>query len=1733
MNDLHLWRLLRGRHLDPGEIIPRLADLATLPLAERMPFLGLLSAPLADPDPKLRAAALSPLSGARGRLALQKLVAALADPEEQVRLAAVDALRESVKDQGPRWAHALFHPEPSVRLAAIAADKPFPAPFLYKLFLLADPHCRGAVERQLAEATLEVDALPLLFDYLRRAMVSMPVARRLTAKLAWVDWQVYLADHLPRSTDMTSSLRDALQADWPEKLREHYNADRLDDVLHLFWEPDAPADGGECRAAFFDKLFAACMGEALFFWQWIAFTLLGIAAQRGTWAEPAAVLCATLEPGLLTCPWVPRDVRYAAVAGLYRAGERCMKRPPEEVRLILGDDLCWAGETGGARRLDLWAVGGVLRLLQANPYQYLIEWVGLDAVLAACREDLERAVPFLALPDGSARGRRYLIRELCFQQGGPRGRVLALLARAVASDALDFLDPLDPVNACHVLEQLLQLEAEPDESAKHEGRTPRRGFSENKTRCLARILARKLAAGQVPGFLRLWLGRPNPEDSALGQAILGRIAHEHDARGLLPAVCALETPLLRAFLTAAAVCPGFPYDQEVRLAELLAGHVEADVRAWTERRLGIHHALRARHAGAQVDVLAEALAAFLAERSPKEAATLLQSNGAHPGPRRGLVDLLRRHPDPVEPNLAVCQSLLASHDPADEVAEQFARFASADPEFVKRLDEEMVTHWRGEMRLPLLGHAWLYRWDAHAAAFAAAINGEKAEGVPTGGIGLAALLRWARWLPAVLKERVWEAGLRVLEIWRWQEPARWAAAWDRALGEALADALPTTRGIAAAHLIMASRENGGPEVQAVLADLRPQLVARMPDLSEAIRDVFKPWIDATGLPATAPAADAGTLTGVTADQIRTSEDLDFLADCAYRLDDVLSPLAGACLVSHGEPGLQRLAEVLGRVPPPTWLELLAYTITDWPEGPALESVCRLVRDGAAVPRARFRLGQALHQRGEAVWDDLIDAACRLAEPGWFQVSDYHWLGDYRPGTAVELALRLVRAPHPHAYSVAVFDLVAVKEANPDVRHALLEFLEFGTERMRDWRLRAADWLYSHGEREPVLAILLGAEPAVPPAYPALLAGVEPAVVEAVTSAVLMAGLGDASETHLLALLNHGYTSGAGGFGWGLPRLGNSDWVDPVARQEALARLLAGASCLAVRQQARRQLRSGLGRAHKLRRLGETFAWGVRVGRQLTGKLFTLEMIAGEALGYTRLRENKLYISPLPLLRGHQNGREVVRALILHEYGHHLYHKSDGGEEVWDQSEKEGLQRLLNLVSDEHLERNLRARDRHFGDQLKQLAAYAFQHTSREVQIDVLLGGLRGRAFEVLSATHLGVARREGCVVVSSGRILLQMEKAGLSFPRFFRSLRMGLGNRHDDPKVEAGLNLFRGRFRQSTMPQLLETARELRRIFGDETDLLESFNQDDALACDWDELADAAEGITNEELQAEVRRAMEGGGRRDKRDGERSRGRLLNRSEDEQFELITNFVPKIHDPTRHAAYAQQVARPAGQMRRYLHHLGLGLEPQRFRLRGKSFDRTRARAVVLRGDPRMLVAREIKPRTDLFLGVLIDCSGSMSSGDNIEKAKLFATLLAEAARGNRGVDLRLWGFTDRVIYDCGTAARPAVHDLEADDGNNDAAALWHAAEAARASGRRAKMLVMISDGSPTQCSVNALRALVQRLTRQRKLLCAQVAVRPLDEECFPHYVLLEHDNPDECVRRFGAVMMRLVRQALQG
>ena len=119
------------------------------------------------------------------------------------------------------------------------------------------------------------------------------------------------------------------------------------------------------------------------------------------------------------------------------------------------------------------------------------------------------------------------------------------------------------------------------------------------------------------------------------------------------------------------------------------------------------------------------------------------------------------------------------------------------------------------------------------------------------------------------------------------------------------------------------------------------------------------------------------------------------------------------------------------------------------------------------------------------------------------------------------------------------------------------------------------------------------------------------------------------------------------------------------------------------------------------------------------------------------------------------------------------------------------------------------------------------------------------------------------------------------------------------------------------------------------------------------------------------------------------------------------------------------------------------------------------------------------------------------------------------------------------HEAGDAQRCAVTSLQANGGNNDAAALDHVAQVAAKSLRRAKLLVMVSDGLPTECSVAALKGVVHQLSRRHSMCCAQVAVRELDERCFPHYVVLDDANLDLSVRRFGDLIGRLVGRAITG
>lgn len=199
------------------------------------------------------------------------------------------------------------------------------------------------------------------------------------------------------------------------------------------------------------------------------------------------------------------------------------------------------------------------------------------------------------------------------------------------------------------------------------------------------------------------------------------------------------------------------------------------------------------------------------------------------------------------------------------------------------------------------------------------------------------------------------------------------------------------------------------------------------------------------------------------------------------------------------------------------------------------------------------------------------------------------------------------------------------------------------------------------------------------------------------------------------------------------------------------------------------------------------------------------------------------------------------------------------------------------------------------------------------------------------------------------------------------------------------------------------------------------------------------------------------------------------------------------------------------------------------LRGARIDIAAARQAAVRPQTRLLIGHERSPQAGYYIGVLIDNSGSMD-GEKSEKAKAFAMVIAEAAKGIRDVEGHVNAFDDDTFIRLGDFRRHAIAALDAGGGNNDAGGLAAAAELALASRKAHRILIMIHDDSPTASTAIALGNLVRTLTRRHGLVLAQVAVDELQTGAFPHFVDFSKMEFTEAVGAFGALLRRLMRRA---
>jgi len=791
-------------------------------------------------------------------------------------------------------------------------------------------------------------------------------------------------------------------------------------------------------------------------------------------------------------------------------------------------------------------------------------------------------------------------------------------------------------------------------------------------------------------------------------------------------------------------------------------------------------------------------------------------------------------------------------------------------------------------------------------------------------------------------------------------------------------------------------------------------------------------------------------------------------------------------------------------------------------------------DGRAVAD-RFETLLASGRAAEA-----LDLAAGETTADWFRGG--HWDALAAAGlTEILIARRLATASQPYAGIRAVETLVTEPALTAADRAALEAFLECGDRRLASLRIEAARSLSDAGNPVgvPLLVTdLISTRRDETERHPWGVPRLRPAGESPARPTGLFRGATPRAARDLIRSVIAALPSGAGSADHekSLHRELLAPGVTGPVRAAGMAELIAHGTTRKTIDAALAWHRRSASMDERIRTVAEIFAWGIRRGRELAGRTLRFEMIAAEGLGYTSLDTGRVAINILPILLDVPDGTAIVRGLVIHEIGHHVYHVSPAHRLTHTKAGGEGLFQLLNLVLDEHLERNLRAVHASFGDPLKQLNAYAFQHFGRAVEIRRLLKILGRRAAAVLTRTRLAAGPDPETVVIQTGSLLKELARGEVAFARFVRALRMGLGRRDAHPQVSAGLALFGPQFRESSADELLGIARELRRIFGSEVALLDLFVPEwGPLSGDPEDPVRVGEGLTPAELRRAVEAAVFGSStprsppRPSRGWQSRKPGFDYNRSEDERFNPITDIVPVPYDADRSRTYRRALLPAARRLRRFFAGLGLTAEPVRPRLHGRLLDRTRLAALAARGEPRVMIARRFAPRTDLFIGVAIDCSGSMSEAERFPTAVVFGELLAEAVRGLAGIELRVIGFNDKQIFDAGTAAACAAHGLEVGGGNNDAAALWHLANLALASHRRNALLIMISDGLPTECSVAALRKLVTVLTRRFRMACAQVAVAPIEAVCFPTFLEVESLEITVAARQFGRLVARLVKR----
>ena len=218
----------------------------------------------------------------------------------------------------------------------------------------------------------------------------------------------------------------------------------------------------------------------------------------------------------------------------------------------------------------------------------------------------------------------------------------------------------------------------------------------------------------------------------------------------------------------------------------------------------------------------------------------------------------------------------------------------------------------------------------------------------------------------------------------------------------------------------------------------------------------------------------------------------------------------------------------------------------------------------------------------------------------------------------------------------------------------------------------------------------------------------------------------------------------------------------------------------------------------LDRVEQVSRWASRVGQELLGTPVVVHQYR-QGLGRTQGRrsaEVHIEVSDIAMTSGHRHGEDIVKGLALHEIGHHLFDNAERGNlPIRGIARSEGVGDIDDLLLDERLERLLRTRRPEWGRYLDRLASYAFTQDAQQAPLEeyALLVGLG--AEDVAGAIRSGDL--PGAIVGDPPRVefrdldLLSVPGAIPPFAAFLLSLRCGIDPaRVADARVRAALALL-------------------------------------------------------------------------------------------------------------------------------------------------------------------------------------------------------------------------------------------------------------------------------------------------------------------------------------------------------